>query len=92
MEKWTLARRGVRLEVLFHVVVVRLPAGRSRGGGRDGRMRLQLTIFKDKIKNCSNIHLGKQLGKRPWPGTVGNRLGQREGVTPWGAHSGTEGS
>ena len=43
------------------------------------RMRLQLMIFKEKIKNCSNIHLGKQVGKRPWSGTAGNRLGGERG-------------
>ena len=64
-----------------HLDVGGAPGGAGQGReGRPGRsehprMRLQLTIFKYKINNCSNIHLGKQLGKRPWSGTAGNGLG-----------------
>ena len=41
MEKRAPALCGVKLEVLFHVVVIRLPVGRSQGGGRNGRDRIQ---------------------------------------------------
>ena len=41
MEKWTPARRAVRLEVLFHLVVVRHPTGGSQGAGRNGRPQVQ---------------------------------------------------